>query len=157
MGRRMKGSQPSNMKFIPNITYRINRPVNSVLALVFLFLSYFPKGASNAIEVVGWGYTPPTSDPKEKKKGGKRQFIVFKVHITTCSADWFVCIGSDKSFFNASNSSSCCFLRKLCAVAVIILKRKLISMSQTTVFQIEANERSHFFTWAWIRRITNYQ
>jgi hypothetical protein len=44
------------------------------------------------------------------------------------------------------SSFSCRSFRKLWAVSVTILKKKLMSMSHMTVFHIEANEKSHFFT-----------
>jgi hypothetical protein len=47
---------------------------------------------------------------------------------------------------NNASSFSCCSLRKLWAVAVTILKKKVVSMSNMTVFHIEANEKSHFPT-----------
>lgn len=34
-----------------------------------------------------------------------------------------------------------------CAVEFTILTKKLKSISQTTVFHIAANEKSHFFAW----------
>ena len=50
-------------------------------------------------------------------------------------------------FLSEANSFSCCFFRKLWAVAVTIFMKKFISTSHTTVFQTEANDKSHFFTW----------
>lgn len=55
----------------------------------------------------------------------------------------------DDLFFSAAISSPCCFFRYRCAVAFTILTKKFISMNQTTVFQIKAREKSHFFPWGW--------
>ena len=55
--------------------------------------------------------------------------------------------GDDFFLVKASNSLSCCFLRYLCAVAVTIWPKKSKSISHTTPFHTDANERSHFLTW----------
>lgn len=44
-----------------------------------------------------------------------------------------------------ANSNSCCFFRCLCAVEVMILTKKFMSMSHTNEFQIRGNESFHFF------------
>lgn len=54
---------------------------------------------------------------------------------------------SEDLFFNAAISLSCSFFRYRWAVALTILTKKFISMIQTTAFQTEAREKSHFFTW----------
>ena len=51
------------------MTPRINKPVNSAVALVFLFLCYFLRGTSNATEFWGRLQPPPPTQKKKRKKG----------------------------------------------------------------------------------------
>lgn len=59
---------------------------------------------------------------------------------------WDICSDSFGCF--DAISFSCSFFRYLCAVEVTIVAKNFRIMSQTTVFQMDVNERSHFFTWA---------
>lgn len=72
--------------------------------------------------------------------------VIWGVYLDEWSASFEVPAAGD-TWFNAAKSFSFCFLRYLCAVATTILTKKLMSINNTTVFQIEANERSHLFTW----------